>query len=375
MKKSTLFFALLAIIGAFVLLAWLVRQKLNSNDGPTISAILPLTGSLSFMGQPEKNGMELAVADYRAKTGSRYKNLTFVTEDSQSTPQGAVTAAQKLLQVDKPLSVLIANTGPNLAIAPITEKNKVLQIAFCMEPDIQRKHSLVFRLYESATQEGEAILNYLNANRQKYRRIGFLYIDQPNFVKTVEGVIAPGLAGAEAPAIFMERYRLDQPSFRPVLSKFMSQGIDCLVLLGYGSEYRLIFDQMKELSLLSQTKIVGGWGFLYPQVSADLLEGVYVASPTAAIADDAVSARFRKSYRERFKELPNFDAAYAYSAFAILLDALDQSEGGITSELLAQHIEGRTFDTAVGRVSVTDRELIVPVTMAVYIKGNLEPLP
>jgi branched-chain amino acid transport system substrate-binding protein len=370
--KKTLF-TLILIIGAVFLVFWLIWQRPKSNDGPTISAILPLTGNLSFMGQPEKNGLELAVADYRANPSSKYKNLRLVIEDSQSTPLGAINAGQKLLQVDKPIAMLVANTGPNLALAPITEKNEVVQIAFCMEPDIQKKHSLIFRLYESATQEGEAILAYLKANKKNYRTIGFLYIDQPNFVKTVEDVIAPGLGGSDNPAILQERYRLDQGSFRSVLSKFQEKKIDCMVLLGYGSEYRLIFDQMKELGMIGQMEIIGGWGFLYPQVSTDLLEGVRVAAPVAAFSENAISVHFRQKYVEQYMEQPNFDAAYAYSAFHIILSAINNAEP-LSTLTISQAIEGGTFETPVGTVHVRERELVVPVGMAVYRRGALTSL-
>lgn len=336
------------IIATIIVAALMVACGKKDESLINIGVILPLTGNLAFMGSPEKNGFELALDDYKSQNPN-HRNIQLIFEDSRSNAQGAVSAAHKLIQIDKPVAIFASNTGPNLALAPITEEKKILQIAFCMEPDIQKKHDLVFRLYESAAQEGKAILDYLNKNSEKLRKIGFLYIDQPNFVKTVEGIIIPGLKTGIAVAL--EKYKLDEQSFRQTLLRLQDQNIDCAVILGYGSEYRIIFSQMKELGMLGKMQIIGGWGFLYPQLSKDLLEGVRVAGPIVAMSEDKVSRKFREAFYNKFNEEPNFDAAFAYSAMQIVLNAIDRSPKLDSSEL-SRAIENQELNTPIGNIAI-----------------------
>jgi len=367
---------LFIITGIFIVLALLatiifLEKNEEKNEVNTIGIILPLTGNLAFMAEPEKNGFLLSYEDFKNERPEIAKKIKILFEDTQSNPQSAVSAAQKLISQDKAKILIIANTGPNLAIAPITQKENVLQIAFCMEPDIQKKHENVFRLYESATQEGNAILDYLNKITEvKSKRIGFLYIDQANFVKTVEDIIIPGLKN-EKNKIFKEKYQLTEISFRPILTRIKNNKIDVLVLLGYGNEYKVIFDQMIELGLRDKIEIIGGWGFLYPQVPAKQLDGVRVAGPIFAFSEEELSKTFRENYVKRFSKEPNFDAAYAYTALNILLSSIHEANS-LDLEVIKNKISTKEFDTAVGKITIINRELIVDMGIGEYVNAKIK---
>ena len=333
-----------------------------------IFIVLALLATIIFL---EKNGFLLSYEDFKNERPEIAKKIKILFEDTQSNPQSAVSAAQKLISQDKAKILIIANTGPNLAIAPITQKENVLQIAFCMEPDIQKKHENVFRLYESATQEGNAILDYLNKITEvKSKRIGFLYIDQANFVKTVEDIIIPGLKN-EKNKIFKEKYQLTEISFRPILTRIKNNKIDVLVLLGYGNEYKVIFDQMIELGLRDKIEIIGGWGFLYPQVPAKQLDGVRVAGPIFAFSEEELSKTFRENYVKRFSKEPNFDAAYAYTALNILLSSIHEANS-LDLEVIKNKISTKEFDTAVGKITIINRELIVDMGIGEYVNAKIK---
>jgi branched-chain amino acid transport system substrate-binding protein len=350
------------------ILLWGCGHQKKEVNTFNVGVILPLSGNLSFMGNPEKNGFELALSNFNKIHKELKINLIF--EDSKSNANDAVNAAQKLIQINKVNAIIVANTGPNLAIAPITEKEKILHIAFCMEPEIQNNHSLLYRLYESSIQEGEAIRDYLLEDKTKYKKIAFLYIDQPNFVKTVEDVIKPGLLNNSKIEMYFEKYKLDEVSFVPVLTKIKSKQVDALVLLGYGSEYPKLFNQMTELGIRNSIDIIGGWGFLYPQMDVKLLEGVKVAAPVFAISENEVSQAFKSDFSDQFKYKPNFDAAFANAALSILLHAYKNANSNNPFEI-SKNIENNKFDTPIGNVEIKNRELIVSMGIGVYRNGEL----
>lgn len=346
----------------------LIQTDKHKPENNKIGIIIPLTGNLAFMGTPEKYGFELALQNFKSEHKS--SNVDLIFEDSHSSSSNAVSASEKLINIDKTKVMIVANTGPNLAIAPITEKENILHIAFCMEPDIQKKHELLFRLYESSIQEGEAIRDYLIKCGSLYKRIAFLYIDQPNFVKTVEDVIKPKLKNESIFELFFEKYKLNEVTFSPLLTKIKTKNINCLVILGYGSEYPKLFNQMKELGIRDKVDIIGGWGFLYPQMSAELLEGVKVAAPIFAISNNKISNEFRNQFLEKYNIYPNFDAAFSYSALRIVLEAIKNSISFDPNKIGLQ-LEGKTFQTPIGNVLIKNREIMVEMGIGKYKNGKL----
>lgn len=365
MKKSSIIF--LIVTSVIICSILIYFQGINKEKGFKIGIILPLTGNLSFMGESEKNGFYLGYTEFLNQNPDLEDEIDIIFEDTQSEPKYAVNAAKKLIDKDKTKVLFVANTGPNLAIAPITKKEKVLQIAFCTESDIQKQHDLVFRLYQSATQEGRQIASYLNSN--DFKKIGFLYIDQTNFVKTVDDIICPTLVNKE---LIKEKYKINETSFRTSILKFKTEKIDCLVLLGYGNEYNTIFNQLIELDLLSRIEIIGGWGFLYPQLSESELNGIKVVAPFFAVSDSGVSKTFKENYKKKFGVSPNFDAAYAYTAIQILLESMKNTTSFKINDI-ANHLEGGKFTTPVGPVEIKNRELNVKMGISVYSKNLLKP--
>ncbi len=120
---------LVVIIGGYFLL------KSPSTSTPTsttlkVGVILPLTGELSVTGEKLHQGEQLAQAELEKK------GVQFFVEDSHSTPTDAVSAASKLLNVDK-VDVIIGTYSPDetIAVAPLALKaNKdVFSFSFCSD--------------------------------------------------------------------------------------------------------------------------------------------------------------------------------------------------------------------------------------------------
>ena len=95
-----------------------------------IGAILPLTGDAALYGEICKSAADLAVEDINAKGGIRGRQLAIIHEDSQADPKLAVSAANKLISVDK-VSAIMGAMGSSevLALAPILNEKKVVLVS------------------------------------------------------------------------------------------------------------------------------------------------------------------------------------------------------------------------------------------------------
>lgn len=129
MKKIiTALVVLVVIIGGYFIFK--TPKTPSGSTSLKVGIILPLTGDLSVTGEKIYQGVQLAQAELE-KDG-----VTFVIEDSHSKPTDAVSAASKLLNVDK-VDVIIGTYSPDetIAVAPLALKaNKnVFSFSFCSD--------------------------------------------------------------------------------------------------------------------------------------------------------------------------------------------------------------------------------------------------
>lgn len=132
--NKKLVWTLVAIVVIVGLIFVVKRQpSISQNTGSQsikVGVILPLTGELSITGEKLYQGVQLAQAELE-KEGVR-----FVVEDSHSKPIDAVSAASKLLNVDK-VDVIVGTYSPDetIAVAPLALKqNKnVFTFSFCSD--------------------------------------------------------------------------------------------------------------------------------------------------------------------------------------------------------------------------------------------------
>ena len=91
-----------------------------------LGAVLSVTGPASFLGDPEKRTLEMAVEDINAKGGVAGKKVKLIIYDDAGDPNAARTFATRLVEEDK-ISIMIggSTTGTTLAMTPVFEDAQV----------------------------------------------------------------------------------------------------------------------------------------------------------------------------------------------------------------------------------------------------------
>jgi branched-chain amino acid transport system substrate-binding protein len=94
-----------------------------------MGAVLNLTGPTAGQGADFRAGLELAAQQWNAKGGIGGSKIEIMFEDHAAQPAKAVTAAQKLIEVDGVKVLANVYSSPVLAVVPIAQKDKVLQVS------------------------------------------------------------------------------------------------------------------------------------------------------------------------------------------------------------------------------------------------------
>jgi len=322
----------------------------------TVGVIFPMSGNLGYIGQMESDGMRLAVEDLNAQTGPNVARLRLQIDDSQGKPDVAVTAAKKMMSVDKIKVIFSSISSLTLALKPTVQTNGGILIGCCMHPDFYRNSPNVFRFYEGVEQEASGFVEYFRrlAGDRPDAVTGILYADVPNVRVQLEDYIRPELKKLHMDFKVAEPYQLSDKEFRDEVSKIKAAGITNLMLLGYGFEYPNIFKALKEQKVLSGVDIVGGWGFLYTEIPKEDLEGVTVIGPKYVFQQPEEVKKFYTRFKNRFGYEANFDAAMTYAAVELLAAAVRKAPD-MTPEALARELRNLSgVKTLIGTTSIND---------------------
>lgn len=360
MKNKSLFYILIFMIITLGLIFFL-KDEFSFSKKYKVAIILPLTGKLAFMGEQEKKGMELAIKELNSK-----KNIEFYFEDSKSDPKEAVTVALKQIQINHVNCIITSTTGASKAVQPIAEKNNVDLIAFCMDPTIANNSKYVSRLYESTDEEAEAFVSYINNNSIK--RIAILYNKVDAWQKAVDTKLIPVLKEKNINLVFNEQYAVGEKDLRNIVTKLKASNADHLILLSYGFEYPILIPMLKEYRIFPNTKILGGWGFLYPQMNKNLLNGIYVSGPEYVFRKDKLASEFIDLYKSNYKSTPNYDAAMAYNTIWLIMKYHNIKGDRLKNKLKNIKIQ----ESVIGPYEIDNNgAMILKTTLGVYNNGEI----
>src|SRR6056297_1602174 len=91
-----------------------------------IGGIFSVTGPASFLGDPEKKSMEMAVAEINSRGGINGHKLEAVIYDTEGDPSKTVMSVSKLINKDKVLAIIgPSRTATTLAVVPMVQKSQI----------------------------------------------------------------------------------------------------------------------------------------------------------------------------------------------------------------------------------------------------------
>lgn len=255
--------------------------RAQSSDAVRIGVLIPLTGSTSQFGAAMALAAKTATEEINAAGGIRGRKVDLIVEDDQSNPEVGLRAARKLIDVDKVIA--IAGTyasSVTAAVAPLCWENKtVLMTASGADSITKLPHQgYIFRTAPPAPQyiaRGAGLAKELGAKRV------FWLGPQTPFAQThIDGVT--GAFGAAGAGLI---YEDKKTSYRTEVDQALKFKPDAIILGGYAPDTLVA---VKDLYRANYKGHRIGYFFgvnqtLLDGLPADVSEGLYALSPTAAV--------------------------------------------------------------------------------------------
>lgn len=325
MNKTTKIIIGVVIIIVIILAVYLLSPK--EVKEMKIGAILPLTGDLATYAEGAHNAVKLAIEN----SGFRDKIQLIVEDDMGCQPKDTVSAAQKLINIDKVEAIIGALcSNATLAIAPLTEQAKMVLISpSATSKSITNAGDYIFRVIASDADKSIAVAKF--AYEQGYKKAALLYdIANDSFIqqKTDAEETFEKLGGQ---IVINESFITKDKDFRTQLAKIKNSDAEIVFIGAFPKEGGLVFKQAAdlgiELTFISTETSLGTQDVI--DIAGEAAEGLIF--PFATTPDNKEHTEFINAYKAKYgQDAPAF-AAESYDVGMLLVKALAESDRTLES--------------------------------------------
>ncbi len=303
----------LVVVGGFFLFK---NSKPTSPSGLKIGVILPLTGDLSITGEKLYQGEQLAQAQLE-KDG-----VQFVIEDSHSKPTDAVSAASKLLNVDK-VDVIIGTYSPDetIAVAPLALKaNKdVFSFSFCS--DSFKPLTNVFCGYPNADKQLDTVVPMIQ--KKVIKTMALIDANSDFGIQSRDGMVRKATTAGYT-VVYNDLAPSSAGDYRTFATKIVASKADAVfVTMDNPTDALEIVKELRQLGYKETAITFIDVDNKNLQQFGTFAEGTFAPG----IAPSQFSANYTAMYTAKYNKAPDYVSALGYDMTTYVVKAMEANPG------------------------------------------------
>jgi len=324
-----------------------------------IGAIFALTGQLAKLGEQFKNGVTFAVEEINRQGGINGRKIELIIEDNQSDVKAAVSAFNKLVEIDKVKYVLSFGSAINLALKPIAEEKRVLLFADAAHPKITENTKFIVRHSNIANSDAKVLIE--GVKNKNPNSVGIIFVNDDWGVVFNKEFNRLLLEFNPSIKITSESHLPSDTDFRTQLTKILKNNPDTIIIASFGSAPGIIIKQLRELGY--DKNIFVNIGFILTtdaqKIAGDAAKGIYYQTMEE-------SKDFENVYMQRYGKKPGLFARYAYTDIEILKYAIEKA--GDDPERVVNFIKNLgKFEGTYENVEINSQgDIIIPTLVKIW---------
>lgn len=357
---------MIAVI-AIGLLVWLNNDANKKMITVDIGVILPLTGAASEIGNNILAGIKIAEEYYNNNSDVKVK---LIIEDSKLEAKTTISATNKLLEIDKVVSLIgLASSTEALSAASICEKNKTVMISSTAStPLLTEAGDYIFRIYPSDVYDGKILADF-SYSIKKLKNISILYLNN-DFGTGLKDAFMKNYAQYGGKIDLIESFLPDDIDFKTQLTKIKKQNSAGLLIIAIDMQYVNIVKQIRELKIQSQ--ILAPVTFDNPVLLEKLknaANGIIYTRPVYNMEGNSAESKYLKEkYMQLRNTEPSLLTALGFDTFSLLFKALEANNFDKTK--IKDYIYNMNFDGVAGHIMFDQNGDVIPKIEIMTIINN-----
>ncbi len=334
------------IIGVIVLAVVIVGGYFLINKQPApeekepikIGAVLPFTGSSGITGESSKNGLELALEEINNKEGIDGRKIEIIYEDSQTKTEIGLSAFKKLRESSDIKVVFTSVSGVALAIAPLANEQKVLQMdVVSAAPAYSTPSDFTFRTgvnsYAFAGEMSKLLI------KKNIKEIALLFVNTEYGVG-YKDVFIKDYESNGGKIIATESYNQGETDFRTIITKIKNSSPKALVLISLQKETPVLLQQMEQMQFNVPIFTDVYAAELPVNLDIKISENIIYLKPIVDLRNDnnSMAKDFATNYLQKYGREPDFIAAQAYDGLRLAVNAMENCGSPTDAECIKDNL-------------------------------------
>lgn len=316
----------------------------------TIGVAVALTGDYAEpYGLPMQRGLELAREEINMLASG---NITFVTEDAQSTVEGGKAAVQKLVDQGVPAIIGIGISSHLKEAFPIAQEAGVVAFSpLSSAAGLSALGDYIFRAglaVDILTPVGLMTIQ----EKLGYTKVATIYDAADAYSTSSNEEIAKALEAGGVKILTQETFQTGDTDFSMQLTNIMNMAPDAVFISALSVQMTQIITQAREVGIPNTVPlIVPDLTAKEIQTVGEAAEGAITISGWSVGSDAPGSQAFVQNYQAKYGSEPGPWAAQAYATLHILANAIQKAEStdaAMIRDALAMTME---LDTILGKFS------------------------
>jgi branched-chain amino acid transport system substrate-binding protein len=299
----------------------------------TIGMVDSLTGSLSDFGERNQRGKDMAL-DAVNEVGLDGGELSIVVEDSESTSQSGVSAAQKLVnQNEVPFIIGAVGSGVSLSIYDsVIQGTDVVQLSQNSTGLGLTEKPGLLRISPSGRSQAIALTDIIAEDG--YDSVALTWVNN-NYGQSLADSFRNNWDGEVA---FKNPHNQGEASYTNLISQMADSGADAWVFIAYQQGFTTMVNDIYSGGYdpaLYGADSVRGESVLEGTPDGSM-EGLKIVTPSAPVNQDRYK-EFAANFQDRYDKEPTSWAAYAYDAVitaALSIMAAEEFTGAALGEVV-----------------------------------------
>jgi len=356
-KSSVVFLCLLLAVALCVVPGSYAKEAPGQAKVLKIGLIVSLTGPMapgfkSMADAAKPAGDVLNKRGGIMVKGQKYM-VEFVTEDDQSSPAGAVAAANKLMQQGIKFLIPPLFVPSNMAVAPITEEAKILRVKVSGMTKDEIGPNLHYSFFaNSTTYSIGPSYDYLKKNYPGVKRIAIINADDPA-AKILREMTEKEIQMHGLELVFKDVFKIGTEDYYPILTKALEKKPDAIDIMFGAEPWAVgIVNQSRELGFTGPIFASGIFGdinrvnsMLNPKYAYDVFEAAAdVLSPKMP----AIVKEFRALVKQQTKAELDITQAMLLEALHIMLQGIQKAQSFDTDKVASTLETMKSIDTIWG---------------------------
>lgn len=312
-----------------------------------IGSFLAVTGGASFLGNPEKQTLEMYVEKINAEGGVLGRKLELIIYDSQGSPKKAGSFAKRLISDDK-VDVLLAGStsGATMAVIPIVEAAGIPYISFGgAGVIINPVKKWVFKTPHTDTLAVQKM--FTDMKKRGLTKVGLLS-GSGGFDKSCRKQ-AQVLAGPSGMTLIAdETHGKGDTDMTPQITKIKNTpGIQVFMYCGFGAATSIVAKNFKQLGVsIPHYQTHGSASMSFINNAEGGAEGVRLPAAALIVVDalpdshpqKKVASAYKAMYTSKTGDSVSTFGGHAYDGLMIVIEAIKRA-GSTDKEAVRAEIE------------------------------------